>query len=58
MRLLLLALMALLLPQAAAAEERILDFDSKVAIQPDGAIDVTKRSTSMSRMSRSTWHLS
>jgi uncharacterized membrane protein YgcG len=42
MRLLLLGLLALLLPQAAAAEERILDFDSKVAIQPDGAIDVTE----------------
>lgn len=38
----LLALLALLLPQAAAAEERILSFDSRVAIQKDGALDVTE----------------
>jgi uncharacterized membrane protein YgcG len=36
------ALLALLLPQAAAAEERILDFDSRIAIQADGTLDVTE----------------
>ena len=41
----LLALLALALPQAAAAEERILSFDSRVAIQKDGALDVTETIT-------------
>jgi len=36
------ALSALLLPQAAAAEERILSFDSQVAIRKDGSLDVTE----------------
>ena len=36
------ALLALLLPQAAAAEERILSFDSNVAIRADGTLDVTE----------------
>ena len=36
------ALLALFLPGTAAAEERILNFDSQVAIQPDGALDVTE----------------
>jgi uncharacterized membrane protein YgcG len=36
------ALLALLLPQAAAAEERILSFDSQIAIQSDGTLDVTE----------------
>jgi uncharacterized membrane protein YgcG len=36
------ALLALLLPQVAAAEERILNYDSKVAVQADGALDVTE----------------
>src|ERR1700741_3148479 len=36
------ALVALLLPQAAAAEERILGYDSRIAIQQDGALDVTE----------------
>ncbi|HTK58850.1 MAG TPA: DUF2207 domain-containing protein [Sphingomicrobium sp.] len=36
------ALAALLLPEAAAAEERILAFDSQVAIQKDGSLDVTE----------------
>jgi uncharacterized membrane protein YgcG len=36
------ALFALLLPQAAAAEERILNYDSNVAIQADGTLDVTE----------------
>src|SRR5688572_16713439 len=38
----LLALLALLLPQAAVAEERILGFDSHIAIQKDGSLDVTE----------------
>jgi len=38
----LVALSALLLPQAAAAEERILSFDSQVAIRKDGSLDVTE----------------
>jgi hypothetical protein len=38
----LMALLATLLPQAAAAEERILDFDSRIAIQADGSLDVTE----------------
>jgi uncharacterized membrane protein YgcG len=45
MRLLLAALAALftlLLPQHAAAEERILSFDSRIAIQADGTLDVTE----------------
>jgi uncharacterized membrane protein YgcG len=36
------ALAALILPRAAAAEERILSFDSQVAIQKDGTLDVTE----------------
>jgi uncharacterized membrane protein YgcG len=36
------ALAALLLPQPAAAEERILNFDSQVSIQQDGTLDVTE----------------
>ena len=36
------ALLALLLPQDAAAEERILGYDSNIAIQADGALDVTE----------------
>lgn len=36
------ALLALFLPRIAAAEERILSFDSQVAIQVDGALDVTE----------------
>ncbi len=36
------ALFALFLPQAAAAEERILSYDSQVAIQKDGTLDVTE----------------
>lgn len=36
------ALVALILPQAAAAEERILSFDSQVALQADGTLDVTE----------------
>ena len=45
MRLLIVALAALLsvlLPQAAAAEERILRFDSNIAIGRDGTLDVTE----------------
>jgi uncharacterized membrane protein YgcG len=38
----LIALAALLLPRAAAAEERILSYDSQVAIQADGSLDVTE----------------
>ncbi len=38
----LVALLSLLLPQAAAAEERILSFDSQIAIQQDGTLDVTE----------------
>jgi uncharacterized membrane protein YgcG len=38
----LFALVALLLPQVAAAEERILSFDSQVVIQADGSLDVTE----------------
>ncbi|HXG80686.1 MAG TPA: DUF2207 domain-containing protein [Sphingomicrobium sp.] len=38
----LIALLALLLPQAAAAEERILGFDSQIAIEKDGTLDVTE----------------
>lgn len=38
----LVALLSLLLPQAAAAEERILSFDSQIAIQQDGVLDVTE----------------
>ena len=41
----LLALAALLLPQAAEAEERIQSFDSRIAIQKDGALDVTETIT-------------
>ena len=36
------ALLVLLLPQAAAAEERILAYDSNIAIQADGSLDVTE----------------
>ena len=36
------ALFALLQPKAAAATERILSFDSQVAIQKDGILDVTE----------------
>jgi uncharacterized membrane protein YgcG len=36
------ALLALLLPGTAAAEERILSFDSQIAILPDGMLDVTE----------------
>jgi uncharacterized membrane protein YgcG len=39
----LVALAALTLPQAAAAEERILAFDSQIAIAKDGSLDVTER---------------
>ena len=39
------ALLALLLPQAASAEERILNFDSRIAIQADGTLDVTETIT-------------
>jgi uncharacterized membrane protein YgcG len=45
MRLLIVALAALaslLLPQAAAAEERILNFDSNIAVARDGTLDVTE----------------
>ncbi len=45
MRLLIAALVTALLllsPRTAAAEERILSFDSQVAIGPDGALDVTE----------------
>ena len=38
----LLALTIICLPQAAAAEERILGFDSQVAIRQDGTLDVTE----------------
>jgi uncharacterized membrane protein YgcG len=38
----LLAFIALALPQAAAAEERILGFDSHIAIGKDGTLDVTE----------------
>ena len=38
----LFALLALLLPQSAAAEERILGFDSAIAIARDGTLDVTE----------------
>ena len=38
----LVAFAALLLSQAAAAEERILGFDSQIAIQKDGSLDVTE----------------
>ena len=38
----LFALLALFLSQAAAAEERILGFDSQIAIQKDGSLDVTE----------------
>jgi uncharacterized membrane protein YgcG len=37
-----LALAALLLPQAAAAEERILGYDSRIAVEKDGTLDVTE----------------
>jgi hypothetical protein len=37
-----LALAGLALPQAAAAEERILAFDSRIAIDQDGTLDVTE----------------
>ncbi|MCF2514224.1 DUF2207 domain-containing protein [Sphingomonas sp. G124] len=36
------ALFALILPQTAAAEERILGFDSHIAIRPDGMLDVSE----------------
>jgi len=36
------ALSALLLPQAAAAEERIASYDSWVVVQKDGTLDVTE----------------
>lgn len=36
------ALVALMLPQAASAEERIRDFDSRIEIQPDGTLHVTE----------------
>ena len=36
------ALLAIPIPQAAAADERILSFDSQIAIQPDGKLDVTE----------------
>ncbi len=36
------ALVALFLPRPAAAEERILSYDSQVAIQADGSLDVTE----------------
>src|SRR5262249_52350621 len=36
------ALLALMLPQAAAAEERILAFDSQIKIAKDGTLDVTE----------------
>jgi uncharacterized membrane protein YgcG len=43
MRALIAAFLALfLLPQAAAADERILSFDSQIAIQADGTLDVTE----------------
>jgi hypothetical protein len=37
-----LALAGLALPQAAAAEERIIAFDSRIAIATDGTLDVTE----------------
>ena len=39
------ALLTFLLPQAASAEERILNFDSQIAIQADGTLDVTETIT-------------
>lgn len=36
------AFVSLLLPRAAAAEERILSYDSQVAIRKDGTLDVTE----------------
>ena len=41
----LVALFALLLPHAASAEERILNFDSQIAVQADGTLDVTETIT-------------
>ncbi len=38
----LIALLGMLLPQAAAAEERISSYDSQIAIQADGTLDVTE----------------
>jgi len=38
----LIAIIILLLPQAATAEERILGFDSRIAVQKDGTLDVTE----------------
>jgi uncharacterized membrane protein YgcG len=42
MRLILAALAALILAVPAAAEERILSYDSRIAIQPDASLDVTE----------------
>jgi len=42
MRALVAAFFALLIAQPAAAEERILGFDSQIAIERDGALDVTE----------------
>ena len=39
----LLSLCALLIPKSAAAEERILGYDSQVVIGKDGTLDVTER---------------
>ena len=36
------ALVSLLLPQGASAEERILSFDSNIAVARDGTLDVTE----------------
>ena len=36
------ALLSIVLPQVAAAEERILGYDSRIAIQADGTLDVTE----------------
>ena len=47
-----------LLPQAAAAEERISSYDSQIAIQQDGALDVTRRSMSAPRIGNPPRHLS
>ena len=38
----LFALTSLLLPREAAAEERILRFDSEIAVERDGTLDVTE----------------
>jgi uncharacterized membrane protein YgcG len=42
LRALLLAVLLASLPRAAAADERILNFDAAVAVQPGGALEVTE----------------